>query len=146
MTPEERRMIQAIRESEIEHAAKTGRPILYSDKPIDVVGEYPQGKQAQASDVPAATNKNTAAMAALSQSAPQSNNAMGTAGGGLTTMGAASGNPYLLGAGLGLQVLGANQARRDRERQQEAEMRNARIVRQQTALQSLMQMSQGMGV
>lgn len=70
------------------------------------------------------------------------------AGGGLVGLGAATGNPYALAAGLGLQVIGAGARRRSSERKQaqrlEYEAKLERISRQQKALDRLVNIGQGL--
>ena len=57
-----------------------------------------------------------------------------------------SGNPYAMGAGLGLAVISADAKRKQRDREMKAQMQIDRIERQQRALSSLMSLSQGMGL
>lgn len=56
----------------------------------------------------------------------------------------ATGNPYAIGAGAGLMVLGAKSKRKDQYKRDLYEAQLKRIERQQEALQSLMSMSQRM--
>lgn len=56
----------------------------------------------------------------------------------------ASGNPYAMGAGLGLSVLSAGQKRREQEENTKALAKQDRIQRQQRALENLTSVSQGL--
>lgn len=70
------------------------------------------------------------------------------AGAGLAGYGLATGSPYALAAGLGLQVIGAGARRRSQERKEakrlEYEAKLERISRQQKALDRLVSIGQGM--
>lgn len=64
----------------------------------------------------------------------------------LANIGIASGNPYAMGAGAGLKVLGAAEKRKQQDRDKRYRAKLARISRQQNALNNLMQMSQGLNL
>ena len=58
----------------------------------------------------------------------------------------ASGNPYAMGAGLGLSVLSAKRKKEDAHREAKAKAENERRQRQVNALQSLVGVTRGIGL
>lgn len=76
---------------------------------------------------------------AATSSAAQGNGA-GTVGGGLMFAGAASANPYLMAAGLGLQVLGASEQNKRNQQEAQRQAYNERIRNRQEQMARIAQM------
>lgn len=111
-----------------------------SGKPINVSGEFEKKDPGSIAANPS-IDTNTATRAA-SMAIGGDSTALSKIGQGAIILG--KGNPYALGAGLGLQVLGASAQRRREQKELEARMKVERIERQQRALQNLMSLSQNM--
>ncbi|MBA3756779.1 MAG: hypothetical protein H0X02_11360 [Nitrosomonas sp.] len=67
-------------------------------------------------------------------------NAMGTAGGGLMTAGAMSGNPYLMAGGLGLSVIGAGEQNKRNQEEAQRKDYNDRIAKRQEMMGQIAKM------
>jgi len=68
----------------------------------------------------------------------------GSLGGGLTTAGVASGNPYLAAAGLGLSAFSAVQKQKQEEKENEYKDMLARNRNQMNAINSMINAARGM--
>lgn len=80
---------------------------------------------------------NYGAAAQMASQGASSGNAAGIASGGLMAYGAMSANPWLIGAGLGLQVLGQGEANKRQQQQAQREAYNQRIMQRQQIMQQI---------